>query len=88
MTGAEAQSSPLTVAPFWPARVWFEDLMSLLDGIPGKILIWRDLSQVQGMIFQPQPEIWKIWVWRLRDRFWSLAEDNETILSSRATSTR
>lgn len=31
----------LTVALFWPARVWFSDLVSLLDGFPLQIAIRR-----------------------------------------------
>ncbi len=41
----------LLVAPFWPGRVWFSDLISLLDGSPWEIPVRRDLlSQAEGMI--------------------------------------
>ncbi len=33
--------SLLLVAPFWPGRVWFSDLISLLDGSPWEIPIRR-----------------------------------------------
>ncbi|XDV44749.1 hypothetical protein PO909_012989 [Leuciscus waleckii] len=47
--------SLLLVAPFWPARVWFADLVSLLDGSPLEIPIRRDLlSQASGSILHPR----------------------------------
>ncbi len=59
----------LLVAPFWLGRVWFSDLISLLDGSPWEIPVRRDLlSQAEGMIFHPRPELWKLWVWPLRGR--------------------
>ncbi len=57
----------LLVPPFWPGRVWFSDLISLLDSSPWEIPIRRDLlSQAEGMILHPRPELWKLWVWPLR----------------------
>ncbi len=54
----------LLVAPFWPGRVWFSDLISLLDSSPWEIPVRRDLlSQAEGMILHPRPELWKLWVW-------------------------
>ncbi|XP_059371000.1 uncharacterized protein LOC132108312, partial [Carassius carassius] len=45
----------LLVAPFWPGRVWFSDLVSLLDGSPWEIPIRTDLlSQAQGTIIHPR----------------------------------
>ncbi|KAL0149293.1 hypothetical protein M9458_055331 [Cirrhinus mrigala] len=42
------------VAPFWPGRVWFSDLISLLDGSPWEIPVRRDLlSQAGGSILHP-----------------------------------
>ncbi len=59
----------LLVAPFWPGRVWFSDLISLPDGSPWEISVRRDLlSQAEGMIFHPRPELWKLWTWPLRGR--------------------
>ncbi|KAK3512511.1 hypothetical protein QTP70_015661 [Hemibagrus guttatus] len=37
----------LLVAPHWPARVWFMDLVSLLDGTPWEIQV-RSLSGARG----------------------------------------
>ncbi len=57
----------LLVAPFWPGRLWFSDLITLLDGSPWEFPISRDLlSQAEGMILHPHPELWKMWVWPLR----------------------
>ncbi len=44
--------SLLLVTPFWPARVWFSDIMSLLAGQTWLIPLRRDLlSQAGGTIF-------------------------------------
>ncbi len=57
----------LLVSPFWSGRVWFSDLISLLDGSPWEITVRRDLlSQVGGTIVHSRPELWKLWVWPLR----------------------
>ncbi len=44
--------SLLLVAPFWPGRVRFSDLISLLDGSPCEIPIRRDLLSQAG-VFTP-----------------------------------
>ncbi len=37
------------------------------DGSPWEIPVRRDLlSQAEGMILHPCPELWKLWVWPLR----------------------
>ncbi len=54
----------LLIAPFWPSQTWFSELTPLLYRPPWEILIRRDLlSQLQGKIWHPQPELWKLWVW-------------------------
>ncbi|KAI2645760.1 Membrane protein insertase YidC [Labeo rohita] len=51
----------LLVAPYWPARAWFSDLISLLDGSPWQIPVRRDLlSQAGGTILHPHPEFRKL----------------------------
>ncbi len=51
----------------WPGRVWFPDIMSLLDGPPLELPIRRDLlSQAGSLIFHPHPELWKLWTWPLK----------------------
>ncbi len=53
----------LLVAPFWPSQTWFSELIPLLYQLPWEIPIRQDLlSQLQGKIWHPQPEIWKLWV--------------------------
>ncbi len=84
--------SLLLVAPFWPAQVWFSDIMSLLAGQPWQIPLRRDLlSQAGGTIFHPRPELWDLWVWPLRGLKYLEAVLSagviETVLSSRAPST-
>lgn len=45
----------LLVAPFCPARVWFLDLIALLDGLPWELPVRRDrLSQPRGTIHHPR----------------------------------
>ncbi len=83
----------LLIAPRWPGRVWFPDLISLLDGPPLVLPIRKDLlSQAGGSIFHPQPELWKLWALasegaQLMDSGLS-TEVVETILHFRAPSTR
>ncbi|KAL0170910.1 hypothetical protein M9458_035506, partial [Cirrhinus mrigala] len=79
----------LLVAPYWPARAWFSDLISLLDGSPWEIPVRRDLlSQAGGTTLHPRPELWKLWVWPLRVASGLSTEVVETILQSRTPSTR
>ncbi len=80
----------LLVAPYWPGRPWFVDLVSLLEDSPWEIPIRRDLlSQAGGTICHPRPEMWQLWVWPLRGIASGLStEVVETILQSRAHATR
>ncbi len=56
----------LLVAPFWPSQTWFSELVSLLEGDPWEIPVRKDLlCQLQGRIWHPSPEIWKLWVWQI-----------------------
>ncbi len=57
----------LLIAPFWPSQTWFSELTPLLHRPPWEIPIRRDLlSQPQGKIWHPQPELWKLWVWPIQ----------------------
>ncbi len=67
----------LLVAPFWPGRVWFSDLISLLNGSPGEIPVRRDLLSQAGGTLEAQ---------LIASGF--PTEVVETILQSRAPSTR
>ncbi len=57
----------LLIAPFWPSQTWFSELTPLLYRPPWEIPIRRNLlSQLQGKIWHPQPELWKLWVWPIQ----------------------
>ncbi len=57
----------LLIAPFWPSQTWFSELTPLLYRPPWEIPIRRDLlSQLQGKIWHPQPELWKLCVWPIQ----------------------
>ncbi len=59
----------LLIAPFWPSQTWFSELTPLLYRSPWEIPVRRDLlSQLQGKIWHPQPELWKLWVWPIQGR--------------------
>lgn len=61
---------PLLIAPFWPAKVWFSDLLAPLAGQPWEIPLRRKLlTQAGGVIFHPCPEMRKLWVWPEGDQF-------------------
>ncbi len=52
----------LLIAPRWPGRVGFPDIISLRDRPPLELPVRRDLlSHAVGLIFHPQPELWKLW---------------------------
>ncbi|XP_048054335.1 B-cell receptor CD22-like [Megalobrama amblycephala] len=60
-------ASLILVAPYWPTRIWFSDLVSLLHGSPMELPLRQDLlSQAGGTIIHPRPELWKLWAWPLR----------------------
>ncbi len=57
----------LLVAPYWPGRPWFADLVALLEDSPWEIPVLRDLlSQAGGTILHPRQEWCNLWVWPLR----------------------
>ncbi|XP_073721072.1 uncharacterized protein [Misgurnus anguillicaudatus] len=57
----------LLIAPRWPNRVWFSEMISLLNGSPWAIPERRDLlSQAGGTIFHPRPDLWNLHVWPLK----------------------
>ncbi len=63
----ESSPGPGSTTSHCPAvagRVWFPDIISLLDEPPLELPVRRDLlSQAGGSIFHPQPELW---AWPLR----------------------
>ncbi len=89
----EDEEQVLLVAPYWPNRTWFPELMLLATAPPWQIPLRRDLlSQRGGTLWHPRPDLWNLHVW-------SLERDAEvlsglppavvnTITSARALSTR
>ncbi len=60
--GPAADNSPILAGPSMVL-----DLISLLDGSPWEIPVRRNLlSQAEGTLVHPRPELWKLWVWPLR----------------------
>ncbi len=63
----EERASVLLIAPNWPNQPWFPDLMELLVEPPWPIPIRKDmLSQVDGSVWHPNPEMWSLHVWPLQ----------------------
>ncbi len=85
----EDEEQVLLVAPYWPNRTWFPELMLLATAPPWQIPLRRDLlSQRGGTLWHPRPDLWNL-----------LGRDAEvlsglppavvnTITSARALSTR
>ncbi|KAI2659096.1 ORF V: Enzymatic polyprotein [Labeo rohita] len=62
----EDEEQVLLVAPYWPTRTWFPELISLAAAPPWKIPLRRDLlSQGMGTIWHPRPDLWNLHVWFL-----------------------
>ncbi|KAI2658281.1 ORF V: Enzymatic polyprotein [Labeo rohita] len=81
----EDEEQVLLVAPYWPTRTWFPELISLAAAPPWKIPLRRDLlSQGMGTIWHPRPDLWNLHVWFLDGTRAVI----ETITQSRAPSTR
>ncbi len=57
----DTKCSLLLVTPLWRNQVWFPELIQLLSAAPWSIPQRRDLlSQTQGKIWHPQPELWRV----------------------------
>ncbi len=60
-------ASVILTAPNWPNQPWSLDLTELLVAPPYPIPIKKDLlSQVSGLVWHPNPELWSLHVWLLR----------------------
>ncbi|KAL1270896.1 hypothetical protein QQF64_029912 [Cirrhinus molitorella] len=69
----EDEEQVLLVAPFWPTRTWFADLMLHATVPPWKIPLRKDLlSQGDGTIWHPRPDLWNLHAYALR---WGLFVD-------------
>ncbi|KAL0176030.1 hypothetical protein M9458_028360, partial [Cirrhinus mrigala] len=52
----------LLVAPFWPNRTWFSDLVLLASAPPWRIPLRKGLiSRWKGTIWHPHPDLWDLW---------------------------
>ncbi len=62
----EDEEQVLLVAPYWPTRTWFPELMLLVTAPPWQILLRKDLlTQRWGTLWHPRPDLWKLHVWSL-----------------------
>ncbi len=66
----EDEEQVLLVAPHWPTRTWFPELISLMTAPTWHIPLRKDiLSQGLGTIWHLRPDLWNLHV-RLMDRTW------------------
>ncbi len=62
----EEEEQILLVAPYWPTRTWFPELMLLVTASPWQIPLRKDLlTQRRGTLWHPRPDLWKLHVWSL-----------------------
>ncbi len=60
----EDEEQVLLVAPYWPNRTWFPELVLLATAPPWQIPLRRDLlSQRGGTLWHPRPYLWSLHVW-------------------------
>ncbi len=62
----EEEEQILLVAPYWPTRTWFPELMFLVTAPPWQIPLRKDLlTQRRGTLWHLRPDLWKLHVWSL-----------------------
>ena len=62
----EDEEQVLLVAPYWPTRTWFSELMLLVTAPSWPIPLRKDLlTQRRGTLWNPRPDLWKLHVWSL-----------------------
>ncbi len=62
----EEEEQILLVAPYWPTRTWFPELMLFVTAPPWQIPLRKDLlTQRRGTLWHPRPDLWKLHVWSL-----------------------
>ncbi len=85
----EDEEQVLLVAPYWPNRTWFPELMLLATAPPWPIPLRKDLlSQRRGTLWHPRPDLWKL-QWKPVEVLADLPQEVAlTISSARAPSTR
>ncbi|KAL0197543.1 hypothetical protein M9458_006083, partial [Cirrhinus mrigala] len=80
----EDEEQFLLVAPYWPTRTWFPELILLVTP-PWQIPLRKDLlTQRGGTLWHPCPDLWKLHVWSLD----GMRKVVDTIASARAQSMR
>ncbi len=63
---SEDEEQVLLVAPYWPNRTWFPELMLLATAPPWQIPLRRDLlSQRGSTLWHLHPDLWNLHVWSL-----------------------
>ncbi len=56
----------LLVAPLWRNQPWLSELTQLLTAAPWPVPLRQDLlSQANGTIWHPRPELWALYIWPL-----------------------
>ena len=56
----------ILIAPKWPRRHWYPDLLKFLIACPRKLPLWPDLlQQPKTMISHPKPEVFSLHTWLL-----------------------
>ena len=56
----------ILIAPKWPRRHWYPDLLKFLIACPRKLPLWPDLlQQPKTMISHPNPEVFSLHAWLL-----------------------
>ncbi len=88
----EQRRKLILIAPLWRNQPWALELFQLLKVAQWPIPLRRDLlSQENGTIWHPQPELWALHVWLL-DRSLSSSQSSHFCLNTmaevRAPSTR
>ncbi len=70
----EQRHKLILTAPLWRNQPWLSELFQLLKAAPWLIPLRRDLlSQANGTIWHPWPELWALHVWPL-DRSLSFSQ--------------
>ncbi|XP_028306693.1 uncharacterized protein LOC114465708 [Gouania willdenowi] len=60
--------SLILVAPRWPAKSWYAEIINLLAAEPWQLPLRRDLlSQAGGEVVHPRPELWQLRAYLLND---------------------
>ncbi len=63
---SENEEQVQLVAPYWPSRTKFPELMLLVRAPPWPIPLRKNLlSQRWGTLWHPRPDFWKLHVWSL-----------------------